>query len=141
MTFHHRSFRTVMRDVGWGLSNALGVVGLFGAIATVLRLVVGSSYIPGVSLARLILSYVIIGVVAGLLIGVFRQLARHALGAAILGAVWGIALALVILFPVVTWAPFHAVFILIFCVGGAFLGMQIRRAALQIEAKRRAGLL
>jgi hypothetical protein len=130
-----------MRDVGWGLSNAFYLAALFGAVAVVMRLLIGASYIPGVTLTRLIGTYAALGLAGGTLTGVFRPLTRHLVGSAILGAIWGIFLELAIRVPFDRLVPFDAVFMSICSVGGAVLGVQLRRAWTRIDEKRRAGLL
>ena len=136
-----RSTATVISDVRWGLGSALPLAVLMGAVAAVFRLIIGPTYAPGVSLFGLLLDYGLLGFSAGILLGIFRPLTHSMRGAAIIGGVWGIFLDLVIMVPFGRWAPFDAVFMLIYTIGGAGLGAQIWRVSQRIKAKRRAGLL
>lgn len=133
-----------LRDLRWGLGQASYITVLFGGLGITCRVVIGDSYIPGVSLLQLTLAYVLLGSAAGVLIGLFRPLTRGLAGSAVVGGLWGICLELVIRLPFGRWGAwesFDAVFMAGTAIAGAFFGIQIRRANTRIEAKRRAGLL
>ncbi len=52
-----RSFVDFVNDIAWGLGQALSFTLLFGGIAAILRLLIGSKYAPGVTLFGLLLTY------------------------------------------------------------------------------------
>lgn len=131
-----RSLRDLFQNLKWGLGRAYPLTVIFGALAAGLRLLIGPSYAPGVSVFALVLTYVLLGVAAGVLVGLFRPLTRGLFGSAIVGAMWGVCLGLVVFRPFGRWIAPDYIFMPLVTLGGALFGIQIRRASNHIQEKR-----
>ena len=75
-------------NLRWGLSWSIGFVVAYSLIALAVFILAGPP--PYTSFANLILTYVILGILAGLTLGVLRPIGKTKAGAIILGMIIGI---------------------------------------------------
>jgi hypothetical protein len=122
--------RRLKDDLRWGVDWGLKMAAVYCVFAAALAIGQRSIQFPAykTNLFWLCLAYVCAGVIAGLLIGLFRPWSKRALGRAIIGAAVAIPVSLT-LFPFVagppgSWSVGDWVFIFVFAVFvGPFFGL------------------
>ncbi|MDF1501722.1 hypothetical protein [Roseisolibacter sp. H3M3-2] len=79
----------------WGVRGGLGVAGTYALVATVMRVAGGTRAFErqGVSYPAAVISYVVLGAVAGAAIGLCRPALRHGLGRAVVSLGVGLMVA------------------------------------------------
>ena len=77
----------LLANLRWGLSWSIGFIIVYSLIALAAFLLAGPP--PHESFAHLILTYVILGILAGLTLGVLRPIGKTKTGAIILGMIIG----------------------------------------------------
>lgn len=90
-----RSGRSIRTDLRWGVRGGLGVAGTYALVATVTRLAGGTRAFErqGVAYPAAVMSYVVLGVAAGAVVGLCRPALRHNIGRVVVGLGVGALLA------------------------------------------------
>lgn len=138
-TQSHRSLADIGRDLQWGLSWSGAFTVFFTGLGVLARLIRGQKMLPGVPMSEIILVYLILGLVGGLLVGLFRPLTQFMAGVCFLGAIWGIFLGLCIRVMARgwrDWQPGEAVLMLFFVAGGGFIAASFRRGVVKGQNRR-----
>jgi hypothetical protein len=83
-----RSRSTLAANLRWGLSWSVGFVVAYSLIAFLVFVFAGPP--PDESFGRIILTYVVMGTLAGLALGVLRPIGKTKTGATIVGTIIGV---------------------------------------------------
>lgn len=133
-----RTVKTVLKDIVWGLDESWAMAVFFAIIAVIGRLIVGPKFARGLRLLDILIDYALLGIIAGLLMGVFRPLTGTVRGAAIVGAIWGIFLMAMIRINAVglgNWHPKDIIWLSMGIFIGALFGSGQRRVADRVRER------